>query len=69
MMKFQIGQVKFEVNLSNSSSGIRLELTANVDNENVKGGLSVSYWKGSENPLIVKMEIETEGSHAKESLK
>jgi len=63
-MKFKVGQFNFEITVSSSATGIRLELIADTDQPNLKMGLSVSYWQGAENPLVVKAEVKTENNGA-----
>jgi len=61
-MKLQLGPVSLEFSASGINGSLKFELIASkVVGPGITFGLSVSYWEGSENPLVVKGEFKTEG--------
>jgi len=58
-MTFKIG--KFEITVQEFLLSDRLKFSVDVSysDKDLNGALYVSFWQGSENPLVIKSEVKT----------
>lgn len=68
-MKIAIGQWNVTFSFY-SAINPKIELVIDTDQEKIKAAISISYWHGAENPLVIKGELKTEDkSNAPQSIK
>jgi len=65
-MKFQFGSVSVDLSWTMATEKPKFELTITKDVQpGITFAVNVSYWAGSENPLIIKGELKTDNPQYK----